>query len=77
MSSWPMKVRLAMLEPTDDNPITDDDRRFAELLDLDPKTLWLARQPLPPLAAVIEVLEHEAVIEALEHVQAEIEQVKE
>lgn len=56
-----------MLEPTDDNPITDDDRRFAEMLDLDPKTLWLARQPLPPLAA----------IEALEHVQAEIEQVKE
>lgn len=36
-----------MLEPTSDNPITDADRRFASLLDLDPKTVWVARQPLP------------------------------
>lgn len=47
---------MPLLEPTDDNPITDEDRRLAELIGADPKTIWTARQPLPPIHILDEII---------------------
>ena len=35
------------------DPVTDDDRRFAETLGLPVRTIWIARQPLPPLKGYV------------------------